>query len=88
MSHDSRALSRDGHLDDHVVLGVCEKWTPEKEYLLLDRNRAQIVEHCLDIRLLNRSHDMTQEGSFVLDNKRNRNCDLERPATQLPQKFK
>lgn len=85
MSNDRGCAAGDGDFGNHVVVGITQERTPQEEDVLPLTRRAKVVDDCEDVRLALASGKVTQEGSLVLKDERNRNSDFERAISKMLQ---
>jgi hypothetical protein len=79
VSHYNRRLRSNGQLEDHVIAGIAQTRSPKVEDLLVMSLGAQIVHEIRDVLGSLTVSSVSKQDRFVLNDQRNRHCQLEQP---------
>ena len=85
--NDHARLTRDGHLDNHVIVGVGEQRTPKKVYLLPYCHGAQVVDESFHVARALSASEMPKQSRLVLSDERHRYRYLEQTASNTINNF-
>ena len=71
MRDDRARLAGNSDLRNHVVIGIAQQRSPEKEDLLLCANEAQVVKERGNVLAPSRGLGITQKDRLILNDQRN-----------------